>query len=165
MDTSSTEKILTYEDYMAEDVIYAQYDIIDGRRIYRTSPSVATEFYSESARQRLPSLIGPNFAVTNLMIQSDMAITRGQEEAILIAIDVLSHARPRQTRMANLRSHFIAGTIECWLISPQAETVEVLRLTHIAHETVKIYSHDQTVTSISFPDLSIKVADIFAFDE
>ena len=47
-------------------------------------------------------------------------------------------------------------------MSPEAETVQVLRLTPDGSETVHVAASGQTVESLAFPGLSVPVAELFA---
>lgn len=51
---------------------------------------------------------------------------------------------------------------EVWVVRPEARTVEVTRLTLDEIETVAAYGPGETVVSVTFPDLSVPVDDIFA---
>jgi Uma2 family endonuclease len=186
------EKELTFEDYMSEGEINRRYDIIDGKREYMTNPSVRHQEVAGNIYDALRTFQKSHRFGRTIMAPCDILISRKplrtrQPDALFISrerfgdkdpkdpaplprapelvVEVLSPSEGRSARLAKVKDYCKAGVLECWIVSPQAETVEVLRLTQIAHESVEVYGHDQTVTSIAFPDLSIKVADIFAFDE
>ena len=63
---------------------------------------------------------------------------------------------------AKIREYCAVGVREAWMVSLQAETVEVLRLSSEGAETVVIYGNRQTLQSVTFPDLTIALADVFA---
>lgn len=186
------EKELTYEDYMSEGEINRRYDIIDGIREYMTNPTVHHQNVNGNIFSLLRAFQKSHKQGRTIMPPCDVLITRKplrtrQPDALLISkerfgekditdpapltnapelvVEILSPSEHRAARLAKIKDYRRARAQECWIVSPQAETVEVLRLTQIAHETIDIYGHDQTVTSISFPDLTIKVADIFALDK
>jgi len=185
-------EILTFEDYMSEGEINRRYDIIDGKREYMTNPSLLHQDVAFNITEALRRFQRKLRLGRTIMAPADILITRKplrtrQPDALFISkerfgtrnlsdpaplspapelvVEVLSPSESRATRAAKIRDYCKVGVLECWIVSPQAETVEVLRLTHVAHETVDIYGHDATVTSITFPDLAIPVADIFAYDE
>lgn len=54
------------------------------------------------------------------------------------------------------------GVRECWLVDPEAETVEVRRLEPQGYETVGVFRCSETLRSILLPDLRLSVDDIFA---
>jgi Uma2 family endonuclease len=186
------DKELTYEDYMSEGEINRRYDIIDGVREYMTNPTVRHQdvngnIYDAFRRFQRTSRIGRTIMAPCDILISRKPLRTRQPDALFISrerfgdkdvndpaplqpaaelvVEILSPSEHRASRLAKIKDYCRAGVVECWIVSPQAETVEILRLTQITHETVQIYGHDQTLTSISFPDLSIKVADIFALDE
>lgn len=51
---------------------------------------------------------------------------------------------------------------EIWVVRSGARTVEVIRLTLDETKSVAMYGQGQTVVSVTFPDLSVPVDDIFA---
>ena len=79
-----------------------------------------------------------------------------------LVMEVLSSSDTERTIRGKVEDYASIGVLECWLVSPEAETVEIRRLTAEVIETVAIYSYSQTLTSVVFPDLTIAVADIFA---
>ena len=186
------EKELTYEDYMSEGEINRRYDIIDGIREYMTNPTVHHQYVNGNIFSLLRDFQKTHKLGRTIMAPCDILISRKplrtrQPDALFISkerfggkditdpaplprapelvVEILSPSEHRAARLAKIKDYCRAEALECWIVSPEAETVEVLRLNQITHETVDIYGHDQTVTSIAFPDLSIKVADIFALDE
>lgn len=67
----------------------------------------------------------------------------------------------RSALCENLVDDCAAGVKECWIVSPQAEMVEVLRLSAEGAETVEIYALSQTLTLATYPDLALAVESIF----
>src|SRR5690348_6077789 len=58
--------------------------------------------------------------------------------------------------------HQRAGVRECWVVDLHAETVELLRLTREGAESIALYTGDQTLQSLVFPDPAVPIAAIFA---
>ncbi|HIE53355.1 MAG TPA: hypothetical protein EYP85_16505 [Armatimonadetes bacterium] len=54
------------------------------------------------------------------------------------------------------------GVGESWLVSPEAETVEVLRLSPKKSERIGLFGRGESVHSEVFPDLSLAVDAVFA---
>lgn len=186
------EKELTFEDYMSEGEINRRYDIIDGKREYMPAPSdrhqdiiynVAEQFKAYQRRVGFgKAMIAPSdvlitkkplrtrqpdtlFISTERYAGRDPLVSSAISPAPELVVEVLSPSERRAMRLAKIKDYCKVGVQECWIISPQSETVEVLRLTQIAHETVEIYGADQLATSITFPDLTVKLEDIFRVDE
>ena len=78
-----------------------------------------------------------------------------------LVVEILSPSDTRRVQAAKIGDYVSVGVLECWLVSPEAETVEVLRLSPEGAETVDVYGRGQTVASITFPELTIPVNDIF----
>ena len=57
------------------------------------------------------------------------------------------------------------GVNECWLVSPEADTVEVLRLTPEGPERAALYGVGEAVQSLTFPELTLALDDIFRIEE
>lgn len=79
-----------------------------------------------------------------------------------LVVEILSPSDTRRVRQNKLNDYVAVDVRECWLVSMEAETVEVLRLAESAFETMAVYGRGQVVSSVTFPLLAIPVADIFA---
>lgn len=183
-------KMLTYEQYMAEGEVHARYDIIDGERRLITNPTrrhqrVVGNIYDplrayekQGGRGQVilapcDILISQNLLQTRqpdvLFISSERLAQNGDENepAPLVAapevvVEVLSDTEYRSIREAKIRDYCAVGVREAWMVSPQAETVEILSLSADGAETVAIYGRHQTLQCLTFPDLTIPLAEIFA---
>jgi len=197
LEAEVSPKLLTYERYLSEfltePVTMQPCEIIDGVRVYMTSPNW---WHQKIA-----------FALAKLLDQYQLAGTRGQ--VLQSPLDVMIHAAPLQVRQPdvffisnerlkrgggapNLGPLTIApelvieiispsetrritnakimdfceiGVQECWVVSPQGETVEVLRLTSEGPVREAIYGMGQTLQSLTFPDLTVALEDIFRIEE
>jgi Uma2 family endonuclease len=181
---------MTYEDYMAEGEVFKRYDIIDGVRIFMTNPTRLHQDYllnlGELLRQyqRLMKSGRTYIAPCDVLIRRDPLRTR-QPDVLFISheqpkkcaprdnptpleatpelvIEILSPSETRRARLEKLRDYASIGVKECWIVSPQAETVEVLTLTGEGLERIGIYGAGQEVSSTSLPGLVVKVDDVFA---
>ena len=79
-----------------------------------------------------------------------------------LVVEVLSPSETPRTLRAKLEDFRVAGVQECWVVGPNSETVQVLRLSAEGIETIHTYSFGETIQSVAFPDLSIASAEIFA---
>ena len=79
-----------------------------------------------------------------------------------LVVEVLSPSETPRSIRKKLEDFQSIGVLECWIVSPDGETVEIRRLTPEGIETVVTFAYSQTLKSITFPDLTIPVADIFA---
>ena len=187
----TTQSALTYEAYLAEGEVRGRYDIIDGVRVFMPSPTrrhqrIQGNIYSAlrqfeemsgtgqvllspceilvrpapSLRTRQPDVL---FTSRERLAQQG---TPEEEYAPLspapeIAVEILSLSEGRRDRSEKIADYMTVGVRECWVISPQGETVEILRLSSDNTETIAVYVTGQELRSDVFPDLIIPVADLF----
>ncbi|MGO8672032.1 MAG: Uma2 family endonuclease [Capsulimonadaceae bacterium] len=183
---------LTYEDYMSEGEFYRRYDIIDGERVFTTNPTIWRQEISLSIAGLFRVYQRTSGAGRTIIAPCDILITREplrtrQPDVLFISrerfgprkrsdasalspapevvVEVLSPSERRGARMSKIEDYCMVDVVECWIVSPEAETVEVLRLSRDGVETVRTHNHDETIVSIAFPDLSVRVADIFDSEE
>ena len=78
-----------------------------------------------------------------------------------LVIEVLSPSETRRTIDPKIADFQSVGVQECWVVSPEAETVEILALTADSVRSVSISGRGQEVRSVVFPELRIAVARIF----
>ncbi len=185
-----TPQTLTYEQYIAEGEIKKRYDIVDGVRIFMPNPTrrhqrIIGNVYTllrdyERISGRGQALIAPCDVLIRrhplrtrqpdaLFISNEQLARCGEdsdpaplEAAPELVVEILSPTETRRLRDAKIADYRAIGVQECWVVSPEAETVEVLRLTPEHAETVAVYSNSQTLRSALFPDLTAAVAGIFA---
>jgi len=184
-------KVLTYEDYMAEEPIMRRYDIIDGVRTFMTNPTVrhqdillslADAFRTyQRATKRGKVIVSPCDILISrqpfrtrqpdlLFISRERLGDRSADDpsplapAPEIVVEILSPSNTPRSLKSKILEYCSAGALECWLVSSDSETVDVLRLTPGGPEPLARYSYDQTVQSAVLPDLAIKVADIFEIE-
>lgn len=183
---------LTYADYMAEGEVVARYDIINGERIYMTQPTdrhqdiAANIFEGFRAYVRQTRRGRAKFAPCDILITSDPLKTR-QPDVLLIStaryagrepqsaypydpapelvVEVLSPSETRRIQQDKIRDYCKVGVQECWMVSPEAETVEVLRITLDGPVRKAVYAMGEIVTSLAFPELSLALEAIFTVDE
>lgn len=182
--------LLTYEEYMAEGEIFKRYDILDGVRIYMPNPTrrhqdiAGNIFELLRAYQRASQRGKTFFAPCDVLIQREPLRVR-QPDVLFISyeqlalcsddtdpaplfaapelvVEVLSPSEPWRMRDDKIRDYGSVGVQECWVVHPDEETVEVLRLTEESVETVALFTRDQTLRSVAFPNLTLDVAAIFA---
>lgn len=149
-------KVLTYEDYMAEDEDNRCYDIINGKRVFLQDRSILRQeivfnlfeklrMYQRQTRWGKVRIAPCGVLITYkpLRIRQPDVLFISQERygvrsllnaeplapAPELVVEVLSDSDTRQMRFAKIRDYCAVSVNECWLVSPEAETVEVLRLT------------------------------------
>lgn len=184
-------KRLTYEDYLAEGVVYGRYEIIDGVRHFMPNPTplhqvitfniaaLLNTYQRNSKRGRMfiaPRDVRISFSPLHTRQPDVMFISHqrigGQPlsdpapfgEAPELVVEVLSDSDTRATRMGKIMDFCMVGVNECWLVGPEIETVEVLRLTPDGPVRAALYGAGQTLESITFPDLTLALDDIFQIE-
>jgi Uma2 family endonuclease len=184
----ATER-LTYEQYMAEEEIRKRYDIIDGIRVFMTNPSIRHQEVQGNVYVGLRAWRQVRGSGRVILAPCDVLIHRTplrtrQPDVLFISqerlgdrslddpsplapapelvIEILSPGNVGRALEEKLADYARVGVGECWLVNPTSQTVEVLRLTPQGTETVATYGQSEAVQSITFPDLMMPVADVFA---
>lgn len=182
---------LTYEDYLAEGEINQPYEIIDGVRVFMPNPSALHQIILitlatllrayEIASRRGRVLVAPCDVLVRvaplhtrqpdlLFISSERFSGRDLADPAPLqpAPELVMEISPSDRRTVlddKINDYCSVGVRECWVLSPEAATVEVLRLTNERAERVAIHGRGDTVRSITFDDLAIAVADIFRIED
>jgi Uma2 family endonuclease len=191
---SAPPKKMTYEDYLAEGEINQRYDIIDGvRMLYMASPTLPHQVivihileslreYQKQTRRGMAIIAPLDILVSRLPLRTRQPdvffISRERldseggshpEVPLTVApelvVEVLSGSDTRRTRTDKIADFCSIGGNECWLVAPEGETVEVLRLTPEGAVRAAIYGAGETAQSLTFPDLTLALDDIFRLEE
>jgi len=79
-----------------------------------------------------------------------------------LVVEILSSSDTRRKVKEKLDDYQTIGVSECWLVSPEAQTVEVLKFIPEEMERIGIFGTGQQVSSDVLPGLNLLVDDIFA---
>ena len=188
---ASDPKHLTFVDYLLSPTIMQRYDIIDGEMVMSAAPTMRHQWVSQNMCIVLRNYLGMNqrgiviYAPCDILIQRDPLRTRqpdlfiflrgrddvGDLESLLdqpvievapdITIEIISKNETRRSRADKIEDYRRIGVKECWIVSPQAQTVEVLRLSAEGLCTVGIYGVGMQVRSEILEGLELPVDDIF----
>lgn len=185
-------QVLTYEDYLHEGEVNAHYDIIDGVRVFMTQPSIGHQEIALNvaellrAYQRRSRRGRTIIAPCDILIRYQPLRTRQPDVLFIsrerygdrlpqdalplspapeIAVEVLSPSETRSIRLAKITDYCAVDVKECWLVSPEAGTVEVLRLTPDGSKRAALYTLSETLQSLTFRDLTVALDDIFRIEE
>jgi Uma2 family endonuclease len=184
-------KHLTYTDYLKSPEINLRYEIIDGEMIMAPSPTVEHQIISQNLFLVLNEYVRANrlgvvlFAPLDVIIrykplrtrQPDLLFISNErggveggralrksihlEVAPDLAVEVLS-PNETQTYIENkLEDYRKIKVRECWLIRPESQTVDVIRLSKSKIETLGIFGIGQSVQSEIFSELRLQVEEIF----
>jgi Uma2 family endonuclease len=181
-------KVLTYEEYLVEEEISERYEIDDGLRDIMTSPtpehqitegniSRAFEDYQDRSSAGLafrsprdvvvskyPLIVRePDVLFVSIERWGGRALSdpSPMQNAPELVVEVLSPNETRRQMDRKVGQYASAGVVECWLVSPEASTVEQLSLSSLEVNRVGLYGPGELVHSIAFPGLSVEVARIF----
>ena len=134
---------MTPDQFVAEqqlrEVLFAPLDVL-GRK--------------EPLRTRQPDL---------LFVSNQRSGVLGQiiEGAPDLVAEILSPANTRSDLEAKLGDYAALGVLECWLISPEARSVEVLELVEGNWTRLAISGLGDQVQSSVLPELSLTVGHLF----
>ncbi|MGH8058668.1 MAG: Uma2 family endonuclease [Candidatus Entotheonellia bacterium] len=185
-------KHLTFVDYLLSPTIVQRYDIIDGEMIMSPAPIVRHQWISRSVFLGLESYFRANprgivlYAPCDIVIRRDPLRTqqpdlfiflRGREDigdlenlrrlpvleiAPDITIEIISKSETRPSRTEKIEDYRRIGVKECWIVSPQGQTLEVLRLSAEGMQTAGLYGMGMRVQSELLPGLELRVDELFA---
>jgi Uma2 family endonuclease len=179
---------MTYVDYLKSPEINARFDIIDGELVMAPAPDIAHQriskrlFYALDRHVEEKRLGEVLFAPLDVIIRRDPLRTRqpdllfvsfersgggpmagrsSVEVAPDLVVEILSPANTRQGVEEKLADYAGIGVREAWLVSPDAQTVEVLRLSGEKIERIGLYGVGDRVRSEALKGLNLKVDEIF----
>jgi Uma2 family endonuclease len=182
--------VLSYEQYMAEEPVCGRYDIIEGVRVFMAAAPwrhqriliwilrLLMDYEAASGRgralaapfdlliRRVPRL---QTRQPDVFFISHEALARGGgapakgalEVAPELVVDILSDNETVERFDGKLTDYCAIGVQECCRVWPETGTVDVLRLAREGAVVAAAYEETQSLTSISFPDLTVSVAGFF----
>ena len=183
---------LTYEQYLTFPETIQRYEIINGDMIMPPAPSFEHQWITDSLvlklrpfaqKRQLGVVIS---APADVLIQREPLRTRQPDVLFLstartgiggreglrglqtlqiapdLVIEVLSSSETRRDIAGKLADYRAIGVSECWLVSPEAQTVEVLQLTKETERRVSLFGMGDTVKSEVLSELQLTVEEIFA---
>ncbi|MBV9850389.1 MAG: Uma2 family endonuclease [Armatimonadetes bacterium] len=182
---------LTYEAYMAEPQVEGRYDIINGVRIFMPGASWDHQTISGNIGDLFRQFARRSGAAKTVSTPFDVLIRRvpkvqtRQPDVLLISlarlaqgggilrrgplpvapelvVEIVSDSETQQMLHDKIKDYCAIGVDECWVVRPDARTVEVLRLTPVGSQSVAVCDDTQTAASRVFPALAVPVAEVFA---
>lgn len=78
-----------------------------------------------------------------------------------IFVEVHSPGNTRREMENRLADYQSIGVYECWMLSPQAETAEIIDLRDSAPRTAAVYGSGDTLTSALLPGFELKLPEVF----
>jgi Uma2 family endonuclease len=175
---------LTYEEYLKTPEIKARFDIVDGVMTIAPTPTVAHQRILGNLFWKLDQFVSEQqvgevlFASVDVIVQRDPLRTRqpdllfvsNERASILgdqvdggldLVVEILSPSNSRSDLEAKLSDYATLGVSECWLVSPEARSVEILGLTEGSWVRLGISGLGELVRSRVLPELDLAVVQLF----
>ena len=183
-------KLLTYEAYMAEPQVEGRYDIINGVRVFMPGATwdhqtIAINLVEMLRRFGRVSGIGKaNIAPFDVLIRRVPKMQTRQPDVLFISfarlaqvggrpakgpleiapelvVEIISDSETERIVEDKIADYCAIGVDECWLVRPEARTVELRRLISGGSQTVAVYEETEQLISRIFPSLAVPIADVF----
>ncbi len=181
--TLQTRK-LTYEEYLEMTPVMGRCDIVDGELIVSSSPNrehqtILRQLFREIDPFVIQHGLGELwFAPLDIIVnqeplrvrQPDLLFVSNKNIDILghvihggpdLVVEILSPSNSRGDIESKLADYAGLGVLECWLVSPQAQTVEVLVLEQGDWKRLHLFGLGDEIQSIVLAGLVLPVAKIF----
>lgn len=189
--SSVKAKKLTFEAWLALPETKQRYEIVDGALLMPPTPTPDHQWImmtilrplDEFVKERDLGVVLP--APVDLLIRREPLRTRQPDILYLSAertgirgraelrglqflemppdlvVEVLSPGNTRRDIEDKLKDYSQIGVRECWLVSPEAETIEVLRLSGEEAASAAILGVDGTLHSEALSDFTLHIREIF----
>ena len=189
--TEATKKKISFEDYLLMSEINHPYEIIDGEFMPSPAPIPAHQRMSANIFKRLDEHVEAKdlgivlFAPVDIILQRHPLRTRQpdvlfihrdklsgtgfdaiEELQILeiapdLVVEVLSSSDTEKALSGKLSDYQRIGVKECWLVSREARSVEVLQLTKEQSQSLGHFGLGETIRSQILADFRLNVDAIF----
>jgi Uma2 family endonuclease len=179
---AAISKILTYEEWLRHPEVEGGEEVVNGeivklppnRIVHADTVENLADLLKAKLDRRTVLVIVTTFG---LVIRREPLATRVPDIAVFIRsnvveqdgyihsapeliVEVLSPANTRSERAGKLRDYEILGVPEVWVVSPEAQTVEVLLLQDGHLVTTTLLRQGQ-LKPTRFPDASVDIAAIW----
>jgi len=179
---ATTPKLLTYEEWLKLPEAEGIEEVVNGE-IRKMPPNKiihadTVEKLADLLKARLDQrTVQVRVSTFGLVIRRDLLTTRVPDIAVFIrsdvvemdgyihsapelVVEVLSPANTRAERADKLRDYESLGVPEVWVLSPEAQTVEVLQLRD-SHLVTKAVLREGMIAPLRFPEAAIDIAAIW----
>ncbi len=179
---ATTSKILTYEEWLTLPEVEGVEEVVNGEIVKMPPNKIPHAYTVENLADLLKAELDRRTVrvlVTSfgLVIRTEPLTTRVPDIAAFIRsnvverdgyihsapeliVEVLSPANTRAERSAKLRDYESLGVPEVWVVSPEAQTVEVLLLQD-GHLTTTSLLREGLLKPTRFPEASVDIAAIW----
>ncbi len=115
----------------------------------------------EPLRTRQPDILYLSAERTGMRGRSQLRGVQFLETAPDLVVEVLSPSNSRRDIEDKLADYKRIGVLECWVVSPEAETVEVVNLLPDDTSTEAIFGVDGTLISKVLSEFTLPIREIF----
>jgi Uma2 family endonuclease len=179
-------KKLTYEDFLKLPETTRRFEVVDGELLYMSpSPTPQHQRVSRNLFRLLDGFVTGQavgevlYAPIDVLVQREPLRTRQpdllyvstERQSIIgsqhieagpdLVVEILSSGNARVEMEAKLEDYWSLDVQECWRVSPEGRTVEVLQHTTSGFARTGLYGVGDTLISSVLPDLRINVANIW----
>ncbi len=181
--TTETRR-MTYEEYLEGPEIKGRYDVIDGVLIMAPSPTRKHQEILGQLYHLLRNFLDENhfgnafIAPLDVVVERDPLKTRqpdllfvsNERTEILqeivegapdLVVEILSPSNSRADIQDKLNDYVGLGVRECWLVSPEGRTVEVLIAAEGVWQRASLSGVGDSVISDVLEQFEVAVSDIF----
>lgn len=188
---STQTKKLTFEEWLALPEIKQRYEIVDGVLLMPPGPTPDHQWVMQKIFRPLADFVEDKGlgvvldAPVDLLIQREPLRTRQPDILYLSAersgirgrdqlrglqyletppdlvVEVLSPSNTRQDIESRLNDYRQIGVLECWLVSAEAETIEVRQLSADGDSTLDIFGIEGTLNSQILDEFNLPIRGIF----
>ena len=179
-------KLITYEEYLAGPETKERKEIVDGKVIMYAAPTFFHQIVLSDLNDPVKQFVRQNrlgvvfFAPVDVIIQRDplrvrqpdlmfvsneraevLGTTRQLEGGPDLVVEILSPSNTRPYIERKLTDYARIDVRECWLVSIDGRTVEVLRRESGEWRRAYIRGVGERIESVVLPGLELDIADIF----
>ena len=184
-------KLLTFEEWQKLPETKQKYEIVDGVMYMAPGPDAEHQWVQQELfvlcrefarmrrlgvffhapldlviqrnplRVRQPDIMFLNSERTGIRSRADLRGITPLEVSPDIVVEVLSPSNSRREIKSRLVDYRSIGVYECWLVSPEAETVEVIDLRGDSPRSVAVFGTEDTMRSDALAGFELRLADIF----
>ena len=188
---STKAQKLTFEAYLALPEMKRRYEIVDGVLIMPPAPTPDHQWIMMEIAVRLREFVDERdlgvvlTAPVDLLVQREPLRTRQPDILYLSAqrsgirgraelrglqfleippdlvVEVLSPSNTRRDLEDKLEDYRKVGVLECWLVSPEAETIEVLSFSDEGTRVIDVFSIDGSLQSPVLPEFTLDLREVF----
>ena len=137
-----------------------QFVMVNGLGIVVTAPSDLL-IQRQPLRVRQPDIMFFNAQRTGFLGRSDLKGLRVFEVPPDLVVEVLSPSNTGPAFREKIEDYRRFGVLECWLVSPEEETIEVIRFTSEGVSTEAVFSVNGTLRSAVLEGFELPLKDVF----